>query len=221
MSWGQAGQMDLHGSLLRVWPRPPLPGSPAAGGPDRVGVLHRLLSGNFIPACTAMCRREALLKVGGFVQPQGMPAADYPTWLRLVQLGNVVPAEGVLGFWRRHPSQVTQVMEREMLAVPRFNWASWVAADLSPADRVQLGLTAQEAARIDTARRARTDFADGRLALRRNRRDDAARHFRDAMHGVRGVAKAKALVALISTRLGLNVDHLLQVRNRVRRSRRT
>ncbi|MBI2781903.1 MAG: hypothetical protein HYX55_08935 [Chloroflexi bacterium] len=181
-------------------------------------MLRLLLTYNFPPASTVMCRRDALLKVGGFVQPQGMPAADYPTWLRLAALGRLAPIEGVLGFWRSHPAQITQVMEREMLAIPRLNWAAWVAADLSPADRMRLGLTGPEAARIDAARRARTDFKAGRRALRRNRRDEAAGHFRDAMHGGRGVAKAKAVVALVSTRLGFNLERLLNVRDIVTRS---
>lgn len=221
LSWGQGIQVDAAGAVLRVWPRPPLPGSPEAGGPDRGVVVRRLLAYNFLPACTVMCRRDALTTIGGFWQPPGVPVVDYPTWLLLTRLGHIVPAKGILGYWRRHPSQVTKVMEREMLAIPRFKWASWTVAGLSPAEQAELGLTSREAAELDAARRAgiaRTDFAAGRAALREHRRDDARAFFRDAMQTSAGRARAKAFVALTLTRLGVNLDSLLRARDILTRS---
>jgi len=48
---------------------------------------QQLLEANCIPACTVLCRKSALLAVGGFHQPENLPNVDYPTWLQLCRVG--------------------------------------------------------------------------------------------------------------------------------------
>lgn len=70
--------------------------------------LDKLLSGNIVPAVTAMIRKSSLSSIGGFKQLDGCPFVDYPTWLKLCLEGRFCYIDEVLGFWRRHPTQMTQ-----------------------------------------------------------------------------------------------------------------
>lgn len=56
---------------------------------------------------TVVMRRDALLKAGGFLQPQGLPLVDYPTFLAMTLQGRWVFHQKVLGYWRRHSSSAT------------------------------------------------------------------------------------------------------------------
>jgi glycosyltransferase involved in cell wall biosynthesis len=70
---------------------------------------------NFIPAVTAMVRRQNLLDIGGFIQGPGMMQVDFGTWCAL---GAKLPFQyfdEVLGFWRRHESSITSTRMAEMV----------------------------------------------------------------------------------------------------------
>lgn len=71
-------------------------------------ILEMFLRRNRIPAVTAMIRKKSLSSIEGFKQPEGCPFVDYPTWLELGLEGNFFYQDKVLGFWRRHPQQVTK-----------------------------------------------------------------------------------------------------------------
>ncbi len=62
----------------------------------------------FIPAQTVLIKRSILEKIGGFQYSQWVPAADYPTWLRLCLEGLFLPIKGrCLGNWRRHKGSIS------------------------------------------------------------------------------------------------------------------
>lgn len=77
--------------------------------------LDRLLIKNYIPACTVLCEKRALLKVGGFQQPNNSPFVDYSTWLPLSRLGSFHYADGAMGYWRLHRGQVSSEKAFEVL----------------------------------------------------------------------------------------------------------
>lgn len=77
--------------------------------------LKTLLIGNVIPAVSAMIRRQELISIGGFWQPEGAMLVDYPTWLRLTRHGNILCIPHMLGVWRRHAAQITQAHEGEIM----------------------------------------------------------------------------------------------------------
>jgi len=62
---------------------------------------------NFIYAQTVMIRKDALLKVGGFIQPNYLHLTDFPTWCRLSLAGQFKAIPHPLGFWRRNIKSVT------------------------------------------------------------------------------------------------------------------
>jgi hypothetical protein len=54
-----------------------------------------------------MVRRCALERIGGFLQPGGIPYVDHPTWLQLATTGTFARSSRVLGHWRRYARQLT------------------------------------------------------------------------------------------------------------------
>jgi len=63
---------------------------------------------NPVYAQTALIRKDALLKIGGFIQrPKDILLVDFPTWLRLSKLGQFYQDNTILAFWRRHTSSIT------------------------------------------------------------------------------------------------------------------
>jgi len=105
LSYGAAGLIDERGCLYaRYWHAP----RARVGNNDPIGtILPALVRVNFIVAATAMVRRCALERIGGFVQPNGVPYVDHPTWLRLATMGTFARSPHVLGYWRRYAHQVT------------------------------------------------------------------------------------------------------------------
>lgn len=105
LTYGSAGLMDEHGCIYaRYWHAP----RGNVGNNSPVGIiLPSLVKVNFIVAATVMLRRDALDRVGGFFQPNGIPYVDHPTWLRLATTGTFVRSSSILGYWRRYASQVT------------------------------------------------------------------------------------------------------------------
>jgi glycosyltransferase involved in cell wall biosynthesis len=63
---------------------------------------------NPIYSQTALIKKEALEKVGEFIQdPKEIRLVDFPTWLRLSKVGRFYKDTYILGFWRRHGSSIT------------------------------------------------------------------------------------------------------------------
>ncbi len=73
-----------------------------------------LIVANFIQPCTVMINKNALLSIGGFLQDKNAPYVDYTTFLELSLKGRFYPSDKVLGYWRKHGSQVTTKQEAEM-----------------------------------------------------------------------------------------------------------
>ena len=61
-----------------------------------------------MPTCTTMFRKEILVQCGGFYQPEGCSWLDRSTFLLMACYGEFKYIRKNLGFWRRHPLQVTQ-----------------------------------------------------------------------------------------------------------------
>ena len=64
--------------------------------------LMPLVVYDYIVSLTAMIRRAALIKVGGFTQPPNTAYVDYSTFLELALIGNFKFIDEVLGIWVKH-----------------------------------------------------------------------------------------------------------------------
>jgi glycosyltransferase involved in cell wall biosynthesis len=105
LSYGAADLIDEVGGVYAGYRH--LPQGEVATNDPIGSALCPLIETNFVVAVTAMVRRSSLDLIGGFLQPDGIPYVDHPTWLRLALTGTFAPSTRVLGNWRRHASQIT------------------------------------------------------------------------------------------------------------------
>jgi glycosyltransferase involved in cell wall biosynthesis len=218
LSWGLAAEAGPAGEVRRL--------IPALGQLRRhqhktaAQTLRLLLGGNCIPACTVLCRKSALLAVGGFHQPEGLPNVDYPTWLQLCRVGRFAPVDRIVGFYRRHDHQVSTTMAAEMLRNLDLGPAFVEALDIR--ERKSLGVSVDVAWRFARRRRAEMEFAAGRDALGDGRRGVAKAYFRRALRDGGSAIRLRALVGLACMYLGTDLDAIsgryrrLQVRRDAR-----
>jgi glycosyltransferase involved in cell wall biosynthesis len=64
--------------------------------------LRPLLVYDYIPGVTVMVKKEALIRVGGFIQPPNTVYVDYSTYLELALIGKFRFVNGILGIWVKH-----------------------------------------------------------------------------------------------------------------------
>jgi len=101
-------------------------------------LIEKLLVGNFIPACTVICRKESLLNIGGFKQPLNVPYVDYPTWLELSLNVKFISLNEVLGCWRRHENQMSTSKLLEMIKTSNFSIEFYKKLDKDIKDSINL-----------------------------------------------------------------------------------
>jgi glycosyltransferase involved in cell wall biosynthesis len=92
-----------------------LPANPDVANNNPTGsVLNILLVENscFITHPTVMLRKDALLRIGGFLEVQGM-SQDFPTWVRLALEGKFMAMPVCLGYYRKHASSMSSMEDRE------------------------------------------------------------------------------------------------------------
>ncbi len=85
-------------------------------GNDPIGsALRKLLVERscFIVNSTVVYRRDALLKIGGFVEAEGL-GQDYPTWIRLSLEGKFAAVPAFLGYYRKHPHSLTHMNDPDL-----------------------------------------------------------------------------------------------------------
>ncbi len=108
LSFGKAACIDIHKKVIFIRPRGKL------FFQTKENVLKKLLLGCYIPASTVICRRSALLNIGGFKQPIYTPFIDWPTFLELSLIGQFIGHNEILGYHYRHEKQITQQMSDEI-----------------------------------------------------------------------------------------------------------
>jgi glycosyltransferase involved in cell wall biosynthesis len=77
-------------------------------------ILNAFLFQNCIPALTILIRRSELLRIGGFIQNNGLPLVDLPTLYELSLRGKFKFLPITLGGWRIYAGQVTKTYPVEM-----------------------------------------------------------------------------------------------------------
>jgi glycosyltransferase involved in cell wall biosynthesis len=204
LSFGLAAETDPAGVARRLHPaRAHLRRHQHRSAAETV---RWLLEESCIPACTVVCRKSAVLAVGGFHQPDGLPNVDYPTWLQLCRVGRFAPLDRILGFYRRHDRQVSATMTKEMLRNMEVGPA-FVEA-LNKRERMALGVSVDSAWRLARRMRATVGLSAGRVALRAGRRRVATAYFRRALREGGSAIRLRAMVDLASVYVGIDMDAL-------------
>ncbi|MDP3066369.1 MAG: glycosyltransferase [Methanobacteriaceae archaeon] len=117
LSWGKAVIVNEKNEIIGYYPNSferfkKLESSEA---------YKNLFFGDFIPACTVMCRKSVLNEINGFIQPKNIPFVDYPTWLSLGAKGKLACVDGLLGFFRHHNKQISSTMVLEMFKSMQYS----------------------------------------------------------------------------------------------------
>jgi glycosyltransferase involved in cell wall biosynthesis len=79
------------------------------------GNIFNAVFDDFFPPLTYIIRKDALSKIGGFIQTLPFPAVDLGTVLALSKLGKFHFFNQVLGTWRIFASQTTKTLTNEIL----------------------------------------------------------------------------------------------------------
>jgi hypothetical protein len=213
LSWGIVGVANAAGELM--WTAPSKREVRRMQGRTPGEALLQLLKGNYIPSSTVVCRRQALLAVGGFQQPTGMPTTDYPTWLELCRVGTFEPVSELLGYHRKHDAQVTTLLPAEMDKA--LEWGTTFVGRLSPSELESLGLRETSLRRVRRQNRGAYDYAAGRVALRQRRQPAARALFRMSIRRGGSSTRIKAAIGLVSSYVGLDLDRITSAWQKVGR----
>jgi len=205
MSWGKAYLTNSKGK--------PIMATPADVRPfmnrSKSQTLRQLLFQNPIPSSTVMCRKEALLKAGGFKQPSGLPYVDLPTWLELSLLGDFCVIDEILGCWRKHEGQISSTMKASLNEGRRYPVEFFMR--LPEEVKKSLGISVDDlSAYIDLAN-AEFSYQSGRASLLEGRWGDAENEFRAALDKGCTKTRMKALAGMICGRCRTDVEWLTAV----------
>lgn len=184
----------------------------------------------FIHPLTAVMRREALLRIGGFRHEPGLGLTDYPTLLELSLLGPFFGSGQRLGFYRRHEDSQSLVHIVELTAREKklaFRFQERIAREDATAARSGGRYFIHSMKRSWAGEIAHSFWVQGRrLALLKQKR--AARDaFRQGLvseplslwFGWRILkVKAACLVALVCLRLGFDLERLVSLATGRRKS---
>ena len=177
LSWGKAACVDSKGEPLWIAPND-LKWFENATWPD---MFRRLFLDDYIPACTAMCRKNSLLSIGGFQQTDYTPSVDYPTWLELSPLGSFRFINELLGYWRFHEHQVSSTMIIQIAEGTKYSIDFFKRMPRELSDTV--GVTLAELSDNHRRQIAIATFHAGRIALISRRWEEAKQNFKNVLSG--------------------------------------
>jgi glycosyltransferase involved in cell wall biosynthesis len=202
LSWGKAMIVNDTGDFLALFPED----INRFKAMSKEQLMGELLFENPIASCTAICRKSALVSIGGFRQPPGVPYVDAPTWLKLNLTGDFLPIDEVLGYYRRHEGQVTHSMKPSMIKASRYSidFFNSLPAEIkaSVADTVD-GLNAKlERKAIEYY------YYLGRANLKEGNYSEAKENFSKAIAKGQPAIKAKAMLGIACSIIGIDMDRL-------------
>jgi len=211
LSYGAGWLIDEFGCrYCRV--APPFPQANRTNGPEG-SILPCLLSNNAILSPTVVLRRSALLSIGGFWQPEGVPYLDHPTWLLLAGEGTFAYHSDAVGSWRRHPAQWTTSSVESGSEVPEAAYLDLVAKRLSAKTHGSAGLPSRDELLRRHTERAMVNH--WRWALLSAGPADVRRSFKQLMWSGRPRLMALGLLGLVARSFGSDLEWLQVRRHRV------
>jgi glycosyltransferase involved in cell wall biosynthesis len=202
LSWGKGASTNSEGETTGISPK----SLKSYMKMSRNEMLRVLLFRDPITACTVICRRSALLSIGGFKQPDRVPYVDLPTMLELALVGEFGPVDEVLGYRRSHEGQVTGMMREEMNEARKYSIEFFTK--LSPQVRESLGVKLEDLlANIDYVSSAYFFYLGRKLSVE-GRWEEAEKNFRKALEKGCLSTKMKAALGLIGARCRTDLERL-------------
>jgi glycosyltransferase involved in cell wall biosynthesis len=171
-------------SALDFWPEDVLFNRPLGNAVQGI-----IMKGTFLlPACSIMLRKESLLKIGGFWQPDGLAWVDRPTALKLSLLGEFKYVDAILGYWRISKTQVTQ---NSAQAVEK-NSGEVFFNSLTDREKIKFGL-----GKIERRFKGVSLWLKGRKNIIVGNRQRATKFFMKALVKADFNIKIKSIIALV------------------------
>jgi glycosyltransferase involved in cell wall biosynthesis len=202
LSWGKAKIVDSQGNVLMVFPKD----INHFTGMSKEQMVGKLLFENPIPSCTVVCRKSALLSVGGFKQPPGLPYVDMPTWLELSLIGEFLPVDDVLGCYRKHVRQVTSSMKASMIKASRYSIDFF--NNLPEEVKTSVANTTNGLYEKLDRKAIEYYYYVGRANLKEGKRSEAKENFLKVIGRGHPTVKAKAMVGVVCSLCGIDMDWL-------------
>lgn len=176
-------------------------------------ILHEMLLWNFIPQPTVLIRRAALKKIGGYIQPPGLLAEDYPTHLELALVGEFRFIDIPLANYRMHGAQMSK---RYFLNMHRtdIQYSSDFFRKLTPELQKKTGWT-EQALRNRLKKRLHSNyFLAGRYELLSGNWNEARNYFIVSIRKGSIGAKIKSLVGMIFSYAHLDLEVFARISKR-------
>ena len=214
LSWGKVAITSNDGETSTIRPKD----LKCFKNKKRWALARRLMFQNFIPACTVMCRKEALLSIGGFLQPERVPYVDYPTWLELCLIGELYPIDEILGYWRRHGRQITSTIPMEMINAQ--NRCSMDLFERLPQDRRNsLGISTKDLLNQYQYNIASGYFVLGRMELTQGKWGEARKNFGQALDKGTPHMKIRSLLGIACSYFKIDMEWIAILMRRPRISK--
>lgn len=177
-------------------------------------VLHEMFISNFIFQPSVLLRTAALKKIGGYLQPPGLLAEDYPTHMALALLGEFRYLALPLGKYRMHQGQMTcsHYLKMARTDVP---YVLEFFRRLGPEMQKRTGWTEAALAKELSSRLNNTYFEVGRRDLLAGNWKDARCHFLAAFLRGNPKTKAKAVVGVLCSLLHIDLERVARLSGRV------
>lgn len=206
LAFGEQNNVDMNGCIIgnhpinmNLFPR------------ERSEVIKKLLLGNFIGACTVMCRRSTLYEIGGFQQHPAFPAVDYPTWLELSLKGDLLPIDHKLGYWRRHDGQITNYTMILSIADNGSEIPMNILAKIKREQIFSINLTSYEIQYTCANNKAYAYFFLGRKALTNNNWPEAHKYFSYSLKRGYSILRIGSLLGLFCALTKNDMEWIVKV----------
>lgn len=176
-------------------------------------ILHKMFLSNFIFQPSVLLRRAALEKIGGYLQPAGLLAEDYPTHMALALEGEFRYLDLNLANYRMHPGQMTRnhyqgMVETDIPYVLEF------FRHLTPEMQKRTGWTESGLSRELSRRLHNSYFEVGRRDLLAGNWIKARRHFINALGRGNLTTKAKAFLGISCSLLHTDMEGVIRLSGR-------
>jgi glycosyltransferase involved in cell wall biosynthesis len=161
----------------------------------RGSALREMFVWNYIPQPTVLIRKSALDSIGGYLQPEGLYAEDYPTQMELAKLGEFLYVPRIYAFYRLHPNQMTRTHYFVMVQTD-VEFVRAFYQGLSEELRVNSGWTPEALEVMLKQRLHGANFTVGRQQLLKGDFAGARQSFVKSLRHGNGLARAKSAIGL-------------------------
>jgi len=206
LTWGRASWVKEDGTFILNAPE----NMKQYKKMKRLHFLQKLLFGNFIPAITVMLRTTTLRSIGGFQQPCGLLMVDYPTWLKVLQVGEMACSSEVLGNWRRHGLQMSTHRQLELMDGAR-NYAISCYENLSPEIKTKLTINKKNIQNRWNIDLSLSGLYEGRKYLVKKQWQSARNEFMNALTKGTIQVRLKALLGYIASLGHFQIENLVGI----------